>query len=86
MSKRINVLLSDDTVQVLDRVAERGKRSRFIGEAIHYYVASLGRRNLREKLKKAAMANAERDLQITREWFDLDEQSWSRTPSRKSEK
>ena len=86
MSKRINVILPDETVQVIDRVAERGNRSRFIDEAITHYVSSRGKQNLRERLKQGAIANADRDLAIAQEWFALDEQTWRKGLARKGRK
>ena len=38
MSKRINIILPDKTVAVLDRVASKGTRSRFIDRAVRHYV------------------------------------------------
>jgi metal-responsive CopG/Arc/MetJ family transcriptional regulator len=34
MSKRINIILPDKTVAVLDRVTTKGNRSRFIDRAV----------------------------------------------------
>ena len=62
MSKRINVILPDKTVAVLDRVASRGTRSRFIDRAVRHYVETQGMASLREQLKAGYLANAERDL------------------------
>src|ERR1019366_5025714 len=38
MSKRIYIILPDKTVAVLDRVASKGTRSRFIDRAVRHYV------------------------------------------------
>jgi metal-responsive CopG/Arc/MetJ family transcriptional regulator len=38
MSKRINVILPDATVAVLDRIASKGSRSRLISQAVLHYV------------------------------------------------
>ena len=51
MSKRINIILPDKTVAVLDRVASRGTRSRFIDRAVRHYVETEGMARLREQLK-----------------------------------
>src|ERR1039458_9490344 len=51
MSKRINIILPDKTVAVLDRVASRGTRSRFIDRAVRHYVETEGMASLREQLK-----------------------------------
>ena len=51
MAKRINITLPDKTVNVLDRVAKKGDRSRFIDRAVLHYIETAGRQNLREQLK-----------------------------------
>ena len=61
MSKRINIVLPDKTLAVLDRVANKGKRSQFISRAVLHFIESLGKETLRERLKREAMVNAQRD-------------------------
>ena len=75
MSKRLNIVLPDTTVSVLDRVTTKGIRSQFISEAILYFVEFHGKRNLRQRLKNEALANAERDLAIAADWFPLEEKA-----------
>jgi CopG family transcriptional regulator/antitoxin EndoAI len=75
MSKRINIVLPDETVAVLDRVTAKGARSRFISRAVMHLVETEGRANLRERLKAEALSNAERDLAIAAEWFPLEEEA-----------
>jgi CopG family transcriptional regulator/antitoxin EndoAI len=79
MTKRINVVLPVETIKVLDRVAPKGNRSRFISAAVLHYVESRAKINLAERLKVGALANAQRDLEIAQEWFSLDEEAWQRT-------
>ena len=76
MSKRINIVLPDKTLAVLDRVAARGARSRFIDRAVRHYVETQGRHSLREQLKAGYRANAERDLAMAAEWYPLEEEAW----------
>jgi CopG family transcriptional regulator/antitoxin EndoAI len=76
MSKRINIILPDKTVAVLDRVASRGTRSRFIDRAVRHYLETQGMASLREQLKAGYLANAERDLAMAAEWFPLEEEAW----------
>ena len=90
MSKRINVILPDKTVAVLDRVTTKGNRSRFIDRAVKQLVANEGKANLRARLKEEAITNADRDLAIAVEWFPLEEEAAqlseagpSQKPSRK---
>jgi len=75
MSKRIQVILPDTTVTVLDRVTTKGTRSRFIDRAVRHLVEVEGKANLRQRLKEEAIANAGRDLAIAAEWFPLEEEA-----------
>src|SRR5438067_11313012 len=76
MSKRINIILPERTVSVLDRVTTRGNRSRFIDRAVLHYIETGGRQKLREQLKAGYRANAERDLDTAAAWFPLEEEAW----------
>jgi CopG family transcriptional regulator / antitoxin EndoAI len=73
MTRRINVALPEETIRALDRVAPRGNRSRMISEGVMYYVTAKARNNLAERLKQGAVANAQRDLELAKEWFPLEE-------------
>ena len=76
MNKRINITLPEKTVQLLDRVAQKGSRSRLIDRAVRRYVAEVGQANLRRQLKEGAIREAELDLQLAEEWFPLEEEAW----------
>jgi CopG family transcriptional regulator/antitoxin EndoAI len=75
MSKRINIILPDKTLAVLDRVTTKGNRSRFIDRAVRRLVETEGKTNLRARLKEEAIANADRDLAIAAEWFPLEQEA-----------
>jgi len=79
MSKRVNIMLPDKTIALLDRVAPKGQRSSFISTAVLHYVESQGKRSLRERLKAGCLANAEEDLQIAADWFPLEEEAWQKS-------
>lgn len=82
MRRRINITLPDETIELIDQVIEKGdspedrlrQRSRFINEAVQYYIAQKTLANLREQLKEGAIQRAERDLGLVEEWFDLEEE------------
>ena len=76
MRKRINIILPEKTVNVLDRVTARGARSRFIDRAVWHYIETQGRQSLRERLKAGYRAGAEDDLALVAEWFPLEEEAW----------
>ena len=76
MNIRLNIVLPEKTVSVLDRLAPKGARSRFIGQAVLHYVQTQGNQNLRKQLEAGYRANAQQDLEIAAEWFPLDEEAW----------
>ena len=87
MSKRINIVLPETTLRVLDRVAPKGNRSHFISEAVLHYVHNVGKRSLKEQLKAGYKANAEESIKIAAQWFPLEEEAWKERPAaRKSKK
>ncbi|MEK7162374.1 MAG: hypothetical protein AAB730_00770 [Patescibacteria group bacterium] len=74
--ERINITLPPKTARLLERAAPRGSRSRLIAEAVEHYLQSLGRKNLRARLKEGAIKHAGRDRELTAEWFLIDEKVW----------
>lgn len=87
MTRRINIVLPEETIRVLDRVAPKGNRSRLISDAVIHYVTGRAKSNLAEQLKQGALANSRRDLEIAQEWFSVDEEAWQRTkPAAKRKK
>lgn len=76
--KRIDITLPESTVRLIDRVADKGTRSYFIDQAIHFYVSTQSRQNLRNQLKEGALQRTKRDLQLAEDWFNLEHDSSSR--------
>ncbi len=68
MHQRINILLPEKTVHLIDLFADKKNRSRFIDEAVKFYTEQIGKISLREQLKEGAIGRAERDLNLSREW------------------
>ena len=75
MTQRINIVLSEETLKLIDRIAPKGNRSRFISQAVIHYVEQKGKQNLRDRLKQEAIENADRDLNLAAEWFQLEEEA-----------
>jgi CopG family transcriptional regulator/antitoxin EndoAI len=82
VSKRLNIMLPDATVKLLDRVAPKGDRSRFISQAVLHYVETRSAAHLRERLKQGALANAKLDLEIAGEWFPAEQEAWQKLTDR----
>ncbi len=78
MQRRINIMLSDETIRLLERVTEKGDRSRLIEEAVRDYIRKAGRANLRKLLKEGAIRRAEQDRDIAETWFPLEEEAWQK--------
>lgn len=76
MHRRLNVTLPEETVRLMDRVAAKGDRSRFIDDAVRYFVKQRRRRDLKARLKEGAQKRAKRDLHIAEEWFLLEDEPW----------
>jgi CopG family transcriptional regulator/antitoxin EndoAI len=76
MSRRLNILLPDATVKILERVAPKGGRSRFISQAVLHYVQTRSAAHLRDRLKQGALANAKLNLELAEEWFPLEQEAW----------
>jgi len=79
MSKRINIMLPERTLAVLDRVAPKGNRSAFISAAVLQFVETQGKQSLRQQLKAGYLANADENLKIAAEWFPLEEEVWQKS-------
>jgi CopG family transcriptional regulator/antitoxin EndoAI len=75
MHQRINVTLPEETIRLIDRVANRGNRSRLIDSAVRHYVDAMGRRKLRRQLEEGAVRRAQRDLSMAEEWFSVEEEA-----------
>lgn len=74
--RRLNITLPEKTLQLLDRVASKADRNRFIAEAVSFFVQAKGRAPLRKRLREGAIRRADRDRQIAGEWLALDEEAW----------
>jgi len=86
MNKRINIILPETTVAILDHVTAKGSRSRLIDQAIRQFVRKQSRNSLREKLKREALVNADRDLAMSAEWLPLEQEAWQEIKRRRSTK
>ena len=76
MHKRVNVTLPEETIRLIDRVTQKGDRSRLIDLAVKHYVESIGRTKIRQQLAEGAQRRAGRDLQLAEDWFSLEQEAW----------
>lgn len=76
MHQRINITLPGDTVRLLDRVAPKGDRSRYIDRAVRELAKRARKVQLRRELKEGYLRENETSRQLAEEWILLDEEAW----------
>jgi CopG family transcriptional regulator/antitoxin EndoAI len=76
MYQKINITLPEQTLHLIEQMTGRKNRSRFIDEALKYYMEQVGKIKLREQLKQGAVKRAERDLKLSQEWNGLEDDAW----------
>jgi CopG family transcriptional regulator/antitoxin EndoAI len=78
MSRRLNIVLPEATVQTIDRMVKPGERSRFINQAVQHYVANRSAEALRARLESI-------DREVAADWFRVDQKQWQQLdkPTRK---
>ncbi len=78
MYRRINITLPESTVQLMERMASKGERSRLVDEALRHYLRGIAKKTLKKRLKEGAIRRAERDRALAEEWFLLEEETWQK--------
>jgi CopG family transcriptional regulator / antitoxin EndoAI len=68
MPIRINVTLPEATIRVINRLAQRGERSRFIERAVRHYVSTASPGAIAQRLKQAAIRDRDLDLSMAEKW------------------
>ena len=77
-TEKITLTLPKDLLESVREMAPQRGISRFVGEALEYFIAARRRHALRERLKAGYMADAELDQEIAEEWRSVEEETWSR--------
>ena len=72
MNRRLNISLPERTVDLIDRVAGKRRRSALINRAVVRYIQEESRVNLEERIADGARVRAERDLRLAEEWFPVE--------------
>lgn len=70
--------------EVRNRVPGRGQ-SKFIAEAVAYFIEVSQQKSLRERLIAGYQANATADSLITSEWQAADDETWATVPTDEGE-
>lgn len=73
IQQRVNIVLPQETLDLLDAVSKKGERSRVIDIAVRDYVSRAGKAQLRKLLIEGAVARNNRDLEVARMWGQLND-------------
>jgi metal-responsive CopG/Arc/MetJ family transcriptional regulator len=77
VKRRINISVSDDLLNLIDRLGPN--RSRTIEDAVRLYSRTLAKKRIRSSVKEGAIRRADDDLRIAADWFLLEDEAWART-------
>lgn len=82
MPQRLKISLPDAIARLLDRVAPRGDRSRYIDQAVRERALRQSQQN-RRRIKEGAIARYDEDRQVAEEWLFIEEEAWQGAQPRK---
>jgi CopG family transcriptional regulator / antitoxin EndoAI len=86
MSKRINIVLPETTIQTIDRMVKAGQRSRFINQAVQHFVSHRSTEALRSQLEHATVRDQDLDREIAGDWLAVDQQAWQTLDTHENKK
>jgi metal-responsive CopG/Arc/MetJ family transcriptional regulator len=74
--EKVTLTLPSEVMEAVREEAEPRGYSKFIAEAVSYYIQEQRRSALRERLIAGYQANAERDQAMAEEWRQTEEEVW----------
>lgn len=75
-NSRLNIVLSKDLIEEIDRIAGRGKRSRFIADAVKRRIRELEKERLRKEMAEGYQAVRQESEELAREFEAADLEGW----------
>ncbi len=76
MYQKINITLPEQTAYLIEHLTDNANRSSFVEDAVKYYIEHVEKIRIREQLKQGAIRRAERDLRLSREWDEMEDNTW----------
>ena len=74
--EKVTLTLPSEVMDAVREEAEPRGHSKFIAEAVTYYIQKQRRSALRERLIAGYQASAERDQALSEEWRHAEEEVW----------
>jgi len=75
-SEKVTLTLPKDLMESIREIVPPRGYSKFIAEAVEYFIENKHRRELRERLINGYQVNAARDAVINAEWEAVDDEAW----------
>lgn len=75
-TERVLLTIPSETMEKVRRLIPKRKYSRFISEAVNYYLREREKKQLREKLKEGYRIRAKSDLKLAEDFFMAEQEAW----------
>lgn len=79
MHRQINIALPEETMQLIEQTMPQIELECLIDDAVKNYIAQYARTSLRDELKEGAIRRQERDVNLAKDWFYLEEEICQKT-------
>ncbi len=76
VKEKVTLTLPRDLMETVREMASPRGQSKFVAEAVEYFIEEKRRQILREELIAGYQATAEESLAITKEWEEADFEDW----------
>lgn len=77
-TEKVTLTLPKDLMDTVREIAPQRGISRFVSEALEYFINARRRQALRERLGAGYLADAALDREMAEEWRPLEEETWTR--------
>lgn len=77
-TEKVTLTLPKGLMDTVREMAPQRGISRFVSEALEYFIAARRRQALRERLKAGYLADTALDREMAEEWRPLEEETWMR--------
>ncbi|MEM7111307.1 MAG: hypothetical protein AAF614_02670 [Chloroflexota bacterium] len=75
-TEKVTLTLPHDLMEMVRDMAPKRGQSKFVAEALEYFIETKRRQTLREELAMGYQALAQESLAVTREWEAVDDEAW----------
>ena len=76
VTEKVTLTLPKDLMENIRELVPTGGYSKFVAEAVEYFIETKRRRELRERLINGYQVNAIQDAAINADWEAVDDEAW----------